>query len=226
VAAMLVIGCGDTAGPGNVIALVVRLPSGGVAIEEEDTTRVEAWTLTQDGDSSTEGIVWGELAPRGVIALDSLTGDIVGVLAEETTEIQARFATLRSDRIPVRVVAAADTITASGLTTDTVPAGDTESMALTVTLLDLTTDPATSQPLLGRPVRFTLLDTAAGVELAEAPDSTAVTMTTGSAGTAAVRVRRRAGQTAADSVRVEADALRAVGSIVPGSPVRFVVFFQ
>lgn len=206
---------------------MVRLPSSGkVTVEEEDTARVEAWTLTQDGDSSPEGIVWAELAPRGVIDLDSLTGDIVGVLADDTTRIQARYATLRSNLIPVLVVAAPDTITASGLTTDTVAAGDTESMALTVTLLDLTTDPAMVRPLQGRPVRFTLLDTAAGVELVEAPDSTAVTLSTGSGGTAAVRVRRQAGQTAADSVRVEADAVRAVGAIVPGSPVRFVVFFQ
>ena len=195
-------------------------------MEEEDTARVEAWTLTQDGDSSAEGIVWTELAPRGVIDLDSLTGDIVGVLAEDTTRIQARYATLRSNLITVPVVAAADTIAASEPTRDTVLAGDTESMPLTVTLLDLTTDPAMSRPLPGRPVRFTLLDTTAGVELVEAPDSTAVTLSTGSGGTAAVRVRRQAGQTAADSVRVEADAVRAAGSIVPGSPVRFVVFFQ
>jgi len=206
---------------------VVRLPSSGrVSVEEEDTTRVEAWTLTQDGDSSTEGIIWAELAPRGVIDLDSVTGDIVGLVAEDTTRIQARFASLRSNLIPVRVAAAADSIAASGLTRDTVLAGDSESTPLTITLLDLTTDPAMSRPLSGRPVRFTLLDTAAGVELVEAPESTAVTLATGSAGTAAVRVRRRAGETAADSVRVEADAARATGSVVPGSPVRFVVFFQ
>lgn len=223
----LVVSCGDTAGPGNVIALVVRLPSTGrVTVEEEDTTRVDAWTLTQDGDSTTDGIVWSELAPRGVVDLDSVTGEIVGVVAEDTTSIQARYANLRSNTIPVTVVAAPDSIAAAGSTRDTVPAGESMSAPLTITLLDLTTDPATPRPLSGRPVRFTMLEPATGVELVEAPDSTALTVSTGSGGNAAVTLRRQSGQTAVDSVVVEAGAVRAIGSIVPGSPVRFLVFFQ
>jgi len=197
-----------------------------VTVEEEDTTRGDAWTLTVDGDSATEGIVWAEFAPRGVIALDSLTGDIVGLVGEDTTRIQARFASLRSNPIPVRVAAAADSIAAAGPERDSVFAPDSLSSPLTVSLFDLTTTPGTPRPLSGRPVRFTLLDAPAGVELVEAPDSTAVTLSTGSAGTAAVTLRRRAGEMAPDSVLVDAGAVRATGVTVSGSPVRFVVFFQ
>jgi hypothetical protein len=225
--AALVLGCSDATAPGGVIALVVRLPaSGPVTVEEEDTTRVDAWTVSQSGDSATDGITWREFTSRGVIALDSTTGEIVGLIGDDTTTIQAQFANLRSNPIPVRVLAAADSIAAMGSTVDTVAVGDSLSAPLSVTLLDLTTVPGTPRGLSDRPVRFEVLDSPAGVELVEAPDSAGVTRQTASDGTTAVTLRRTGVQPAADSVVVEAGAARATGSVVSGSPVRFVVYFQ
>lgn len=210
------------------MAIVVVVPtSGRVVLEEQDTVVVPAWALTRDGDSVQPGITWQEFAPRGVIALDSATGTIVGLLGDDTTTVQARFMALRSDPIRVRVDAAADTLRPVGAVVDTVLAGETSSQVLQVELLDLTTEPGIDRPLGSRPVRIAMAtSTDPGVDFVAEPDSLAFTTLTAAAGTAGFQLRRQSGVIAADSVVVEVTAFRAVGAMVPGSPVRFVVHFQ
>lgn len=221
-------GCTEASAPDDVVALVVLVPASGlVTVEEQDTVVVPAWAQTRDGDSVMPGITWHEFSPRGVIALDSLTGEIVGLIGGDTTRVQVRFMTLRSDPIPVRVPAAADTVRPAGAESDTVAAGETMSQLLEVELLDLTTQPGTEVPLEGRLVRVAIVAPAnPGVAFVNAPDSLAFTDTTATSGRAGFQLARREGATAADSVMVDVSATRAVGTPVPGSPVRFVVHFQ
>jgi hypothetical protein len=143
--------------------------------------------------------------------------------------VVAASGNLRSDPLSIRVLAAADSIGATGSAVLTVAAADSQSGPLATAVLDLTTTPGEATPLSGRPVRYSIAFPVFA-DLASATavlgnDSLAATVLTAAGGTTSVVVKRR-GAAQPDSAVVLATAVRGAGATVPGSPVRFVVRFQ
>jgi hypothetical protein len=226
--------CGSLGADLNqVIALEVTPDS---QVEEADTLREHAVALTGRGDSVSAIIYWASFNANTLAVVDSGKGVFVG-RQPGSTDIQARTGDLRSNPQPILVTAAADTLTAARPTHDTVSiapaAHDSLSDSLSVVLADTITNPPTTIPLANRPVTFVVsyqppgstvtLVTADSVHL---PGVTLDTVRTSSAGVAAVKVRYFGGGTLPDSVVVIAAARRAVGTVVRGSPVTFVVELQ
>lgn len=219
-------GCSLVTGVGDdLIQLVVVSPSGGIRVEEGDTTRLVAYGVTKSGDSVAPDITWEEITSSGRIVLDGVTGEIVGVLFG-TTLVQARAGSLRSDPLDVSVLAAADTVRPGGSSVDTVTTTEIDSSPLGVVVESFNVSDTTA--LAERPVTFTLVSPVSPtVDIqGEAQGVVTVTRETDAEGQATVVLSRRSGTTAPDSVVIEATALRANGQTVPGSPVRLVVYFQ
>jgi hypothetical protein len=181
------------------------------------------------GDSIPGAAVQLAVLDTANLALDSADQAVIGRKASAGARVVAISGNLHSDPLLIRVLAAADSVTASGATVDTLAPADTASAPLAVTLLDLHTVVGQASPLGGRPVTFTIVEPAFGTPGAAtailANDSLAQTATTGAGGSASVTVKRK-GAVQPDSVVVLARALRATGSAIPGSPVRFVVRFR
>ena len=203
-----------------IIALQVFVPDSG-AVEMGDTVQPRARALNGHGDSVEAIIIWGALDTAIVTVLDSNTGRTLGKALGEG-RIQARVGSLRSSPLPIRVQSPADSINAVNLELrDTVDltAADSLSDSLTVRVFATPTG-ATNH--LGRRVTFAAtIYPAAGTTVTLQPGDTILT---GSGGTAFVRLRLTSGQP--DSVLVMAEARRADGQLVPGSPVTFVVEFR
>jgi hypothetical protein len=200
-------------------------------VEELDTLRVRVLVLDRGGDSLAGAAVRLLSFNPDTLAIDSASFGLVGV-RPGTGRVVAFAGSLQSAPLLVSVVAAPDSLAASGATVDTVVEIDTVSAALTVRLLDTHTD--TTQALgiaWGDTVHFAIVYPV----FAGQPDTTAtlgndsltaaVLTAISPAGNASVVVRRN-GSTRPDSVVVQASAKRANGTAVRGSPVRFVVHFQ
>lgn len=225
----------------DVIAIQYTGPAA-PQVEEGDTVRLVAVALGLDGEPLPEvTVIWLPLAanPDTVgFALDSLTGLLTAVFPGGPWNVQGRVEDLRvNPPIPVRVLAAPDSIAALAPARDTVPVAATVSAPLTAAVYDLTTTPGDTVGLAGKRVVFLLADppagspAGAGVALGpsgQAPgaDPHRVELTSGTGGLAAVTARRVAGEVQPDSIVVEAIGLTARGDTVPGSPARFVVFFS
>jgi hypothetical protein len=181
------------------------------------------------GDSIPGAAVRLAVLDTAYLAVDSADQAVVGRKASTSARVVALSGNLRSDPLVIRVLAAADSLAASSATVDTLAPADTASAPLAVTLLDLHTVVGQATPLGGRPVTFTLVEPAFGslgaATAVLANDSLVQTATTGAGGSASVTVKRE-GAVQPDSVVVLARALRGPGSVVPGSPVRFVVRFR
>jgi hypothetical protein len=216
-----------------VIALEVAAPD---SLEEYDTLLPRARALDGRGDPVAVPVVWTTLDTAVLAVLDSASGrTVVRRPAPTPGRLQARAGGLVSNPLPVRALAAADTLFAAGPTADTVTVStDSLSAALTVELADTITaaggGDSLTVPLAGRPVIYAVAApaTPGPVTLVTRDSARALvttdTVTTGAAGTASVRLRWL-GPALPDSVVVTASAHRAVGTAVPGSPVIFVVRF-
>lgn len=222
-------GCqGVTAAANAPVAIEFVTPAGPpVQVEEFDTVVIGVRVRDQSGDT----------IPGAPIHLVSLTDTTVGVdstlhyglvgLAAGAGRVIAISGSLQSDPLAVTVSAAADSLAPVGATVDTVASADTASTPLAVALLDYHTTPGNTVSLQQRPVTFAItypvfasLDSAT-VTLGN--DSlTSVVLTPASV----VVMRLQGAPPRPDSVVVEASATRANGSVVHGSPVRFVVHFQ
>jgi hypothetical protein len=210
-------------------------------IEEGDTVRLTAVALGLDGQPLPDVPVrWRVVGadPDSIgIALDSATGLITAV-RPGAWRVQGLVEDLRTDPpIQITVTAAPDSVGLSGPDRDTVAVAEIESAALSVAVFDLTTTPGQPAGLVGARVVFTLVEplpgtaAAAAVALAvpaQAPGENphVVDRLSGSAGLAGFTAERVTGLTQPDSVVVEGRAFNARGAEVPGSPVRFVVFFS
>jgi hypothetical protein len=203
------------------------------SLEELDTLRPRAHVITGHGDSAATPVFW--FSPDSAIrVLDSTTGTTVVAHTGGTGRLVARGGGLVSNPVLIRTLAAANTISAAGATADTVPAGDSLSDSLKVALADTiessTGGDSLTVPLTGRPVVYVIAypATAGPVTLVGSDTARALvttdTVATGAAGFAFVKVRLL-GPAAPDSVVVVASARRAVGTLVPGSPVTFTVRF-
>ena len=226
--------CGTLGTDANqVIAISTAAPN---SLEEYDTLTPQAAALNATGDTvRTATILWASL-DSVLTVLNDATGRTVVQHPGLTGRLQARVGTLISNPLTIRALAAADTVFATGATADTVSLSvDSLSDSLAVELAD-TLESASggaslTVPLAGRPVVYTITHPAApdSITLVRVDTSHAVvgidTVATGSSGVAVVKVRLLGGPLP-DSVVVTASAQRAVGTIVPGSPVTFVVRFQ
>lgn len=204
-------------------------------LAEGDTLTLTAVALDASGNELPEvPVIWRVLEPDTVqvgFALDSMTGMVTGLYAG-TGRVRGNAAGLPTNLITVKVTAVADSIAALEPSEDTLPATDTESPAFGATVYDVppTGPPA---PVAGTPVRFTIVQPAAGTAAAAtlaigAPgqppedDPLVVTVATSSGGSAFATVRR-VGQGQPDTAIVEAVALTAAGAVIPGLPARFTI---
>ena len=200
------------------------------SVEEQDTLRLVVRVFTRGGDTIPGAAVrLAVLDTAGYLAIDSADQAVIGRKASPSARVVAISGNLRSNPLAIRVLAAADSVRASSATIDTLAPADTASAPLAVTLLDLHTVVGQASPLAGRPVTFTIVDPAFGspgvATAVLTNDSLVQTATTAAGGSASVTVKRK-GAVQPDSVVVLARALRATGSVIAGSPVRFVVRFQ
>ena len=184
------------------------------------------------GDSVAATILWATLDTALLTVVNETTGVMVGKRASATpARVEARVEDLPSNPIPIRVLAAADTVFAAAPTRDSVSLAaqpDSLSDSLTVRLQDTTA--AGPVDLSGRPIAFALtVYPGPGTNVALVTSDTARapvaadTVTT-RVGLAAVKLRLLPGSPP-DSAVVTASARRAVGTLVAGSPVTFVVRF-
>ena len=215
----------------QVVALSVAVRD---SIEELDTLRPHAVALDGHGDSVAATILWATLDTALLTVVNETTGVMVAKQPGATpARIQARVGSLPSNPIAIRVLAAADTLFAAGPRRDSVSLAaqpDSLSDSLTVRLQDTTA--AGPVDLSGRPVAFALSVYPGGgpganvalvtSDTARAPLA-ADTVTT-RVGIAAVKLRLLAGPLP-DSAVVTASARRAIGTLIAGAPVMFVVRF-
>lgn len=212
----------------QVVAIEVASPD---SLEQFDTLRPRARALDGRGDSVAATILWATLDAAFLTVVNETTGVMVGKLPSAApARIQARVGNLRSNPLPVRVLAAADSLLAAGPTAGDVTVSPTDSLSdsLKVQLADTVSGSLIG--LAGRPIVWTLTyaTTPGSVTLVTNDTAHALvsvdTVTTTASGIAVVKVRLLAGPLP-DSVVVTAGARRAVGTSVPGSPVTFVVRF-
>jgi hypothetical protein len=204
----------------QVVALEVSLPFGG-NVELGDTLVPSARALNGRGDSVAATIYWTNLDTALVMLLDSTTGATIGK-AVGAGRIQARVGNLRSNPLSITVLAAADTVFATGPTRDSVSIiakPDSFSDTLNVEVAD--TSGGITTGLSGRKVAFQITYPTDSTAFTLVPGDTVLTSATG---IAALRVRLK-NRALPDSVVVTATARRLRGATIPGSPITFTVIF-
>jgi len=194
--------------------------------------RVTVVVLNKAGDTVPgQGIAIVSL--DSTLAVDSAIFGLVG-LVPGIGRVVAFAGKLSSAPFTVNVVRAPDSIAVFDSTgVDSVPAPDSVSPALTAQLLDTRTDSGQVIGLAwGDTIHFTIVypvfatqDSATVLLGDSALVQAVVTSAVPPAGTAAVVVKRTR-RTWPDSVVVQATAHRAGGTVVRGSPVRFVLYPQ
>ena len=197
----------------------MSLPDSG-RVELGDTLRPRARALDGHGDSVAATIVWARLDTT-VQVVDTFTGATVGLLGGQTGRVQARVGNLISNPLTLTVQAPLDSITAGGPLRDTVTVSTPDSLSDSLRVQAYTT-PSGVLSLTGRAIGL-----AATVYSSGATTVTLVpgdTVRTNASGLAVVQVRFTGG-VVPDSVVVTATARHHDGSIVPGSPLTFVVEF-
>lgn len=197
------------------------------AVEELDTLVLTVRVLDRRGEVVAGASPFLLALDTAVLGIDSARSAVVGRKAGQG-RVVAVAERLRSDPVRVTVTPAADSLVRVSAARDTVAAGTLTSAPLVVQLLDLVTG---AQPvgLRDRPVRFRIVlpvfaDRSSATALLD-NDSLQATVQTVTTGNASVTVKR-VGPVQPDSLVVEADAMRAFGGVVPGSPVRFVLSFR
>jgi len=204
------------------------------SVEELDTLRPHGYALDGFGDSVAATILWATLDTALLTVVNETTGVMVAKQPGATpARIQASVGNLPSNPIPIRVLAAADALFAAGATRDSVSlAAQPDSLSDSLTVRLQATTAAGPVDLSGRPVAFALTVYPGGgpganvalvtSDTARAPVGADTVRTT--VGLAAVKLRLLDGPPP-DSAVVTANAHRAVGTLVAGSPVTFVVRF-
>ncbi len=220
----------DFTAPVAIEIITTQIPP--LEVEEFDTIVVRVVVLDRSGDTVTGRPVQLLSLNPATLAIDSAEFGLVGV-QPGAGRVVAISGTLQSAPLTVQVVRAPDSLVALAPTVDTVTDVDTVSTALTAQLLDLRTD---SGQAIGITWNDTIHFAIVYPVFAGQPDTMAtlgndsltaavVTSSFSPGGTASVVVRRN-GAVQPESVVVQASAKRAVGTVVHGSPVQFVVYFK
>ena len=197
------------------VAIQITLPDSS-RVELADSFRPHARALNGLGDSVAAPIYWSSLDTAVIVVTDSTTG-VTFAKAVGTGRLSARAGNLFSNPQTVTVLVRLDSIGAAD-TRDTLFAStDTLSDSLSVQVY------ATGGTAVSRRVVYALTTFPAS-----APVDTLVpndTVFTGSTGVAVTRLRRGTGPMP-DSVVVTATMRHVNGTLVQGSPVKFVVEFK
>jgi hypothetical protein len=193
----------------------VVVPNSG-RIEVGDTLRPTARALNGRGDSTAAVIVWSALDTT-IQVVDSNAGTSVGRIVG-TGRLQARVGNLRSNPVAITILARLDSITPGGPVRDTitVSASDSLSDSLKVQAFGPTGSTA------GRRIVLSVTFPLGATNLTLVPRDTVHTNGSG----LAVFQLRHTGAPLPDSALVAATARHADGTLVPGSPVTFVVEFR
>ena len=203
-----------------IVALDVSLPDSG-RVEVGDTLVPRARALDGHGDSVAAMIVWARLDTT-VQVVDSFTGATVGLVGGQTGRLQARVGNLRSNPLTLNVQSPLDSIVATAPLRSTVTVSTPDSLSDSLRVQAYATPANNALSLTGRPIAFTATIYSSGATTVTlVPRDTARTNTSG---LAVVQVRLTGGPVP-DSVVVTASARHQDGSLVPGSPVTFVVRF-
>jgi hypothetical protein len=218
---VLVLGCSDlTEGAGGVVELEIRVPAV-TSVEVGEVVQLSARALDQDGNPVDVPISWRADA---FLTVDE-TGLVTGA-APGTGQVQAFVGSLSSTRVPLTVIARADTLVLVGDSVVTVAADALMSAPLVVQLLSF----ADATPLPSRPVIYTVsfAPTAPVGSSVTLPGGVLVdTISTGTTGLdESMTLNRVAGVAPPDSAFVTVRSYRASGADVPGSGQRFIVLFQ
>lgn len=232
--AVLGTGCasivGDSSAPVAIEFATSQPPP--IRLEEFDTVVVRVRVLDRAGDTIPGAPVRLVSLNPDTVAIDTVNWGLVGV-RPGPARVLAMSGSLRSDPLAIQVVRAPDSLALAGPSRDTVRATDSASAPLVVQLLDLRTDTTRATGLDGDTVRFTIVypafasDSAATAVLGNGSLTAAVLTARGTPnGTASAIVKRKGAPPQPDSVVVQASAKRAVGTVVRGSPVQFVIRFQ
>lgn len=227
-AALALAGCSElSSSDDTVIALQVTAPPGAV-VEVGDTVQYTAVALNRNGDPIPAPIRWAT-PDTANIAVDSLTGEVLGKKGGTQARVQASSEGLVSSLNIVNVIAAPDTlilVPPDTVRVDLLPA--TSSPPLVARLESF--NPV--GPLSGRAIYYEVVEpvfaTPADATVAfgnGAVADTAVTDVSGEPLTA-VALSRVTGKVSPDSAIVEIRATRHQGTQpVPGSGQRWIVRF-
>jgi hypothetical protein len=217
----LVAGCSDlTEGAGGVVELEVRVPAV-TSIEVGEGLQLTALALDRDGNPVDVPISWR--TSDASLTVDD-TGFVTGV-APGPGHVQAFAGTLSSGRLPLTVIARADTLAIVGDSVVIVAPEAAASAPLVVQLLSF----AQPDPLPSRPVIYTVVSPdEVPVRTVELAGGVLVdTVSTGTTGlNQTVTLNRVAGVASPDTAIVQVRSYRNSGADVPGSGQRFIVLFQ
>jgi hypothetical protein len=185
-------------------------------LEVGDTLRPTARALNGRGDSTAAVIVWGALDTT-IQVVDSNAGTTVGRIIG-TGRLQARVGNLRSNPFTIFILAPLDSIRLGGPGRDTITVSAPDSLSDSLTVQAFGPTGSTARRRIALSITFPLVAS----NLTLVPRDTVLTSGSG----AAVFQLRLTGAPLPDSAVVAATARRADGTLVPGSPVTFVVEFR
>ncbi|HET9603155.1 MAG TPA: hypothetical protein VFO96_02615 [Gemmatimonadales bacterium] len=218
-----------TADNGGVVSLEVQRPEP-PTVEVGDTIQLSAVALDRNGEPVDANIVWR--TSDTTLSVDSTTGLVTGLVANQTGRVQASETSLSSQPISLSVVAAADTL-AVPADTLIVAAGVAASPAMAATILSRSDTAASGfVPAAGTRIVFAITEPAfadPAARTVELPGGVLVdTIPSDASGQALpdATVNRVAGTTAPDTVRVTVAALHRSGKSVAGSGQVIIVVFQ
>lgn len=190
-------------------------------MELGDTLVPSARALDGRGDSVAATIYWRAIDTAIVTVLDSTTGATIGK-AVGAGAMQARTGNLHSNPIAITVLAAPDTVFATGPTRDSVSiSAKVDSLSDTLNVEVADTNGGITTGLSGRKVAF---------QITYPTDTTAFTLIPGDTvltnanGIAPLRIKLK-NRALPDSVVLSATARHVRGAAIPGSPITFTVIF-
>ena len=218
---VLVLSCSDlTEGAGGVVELEITTPALS-SVEVGEALQLIARALDKDGNLVGVPITWRSSDPS--LSVDD-TGLVTGV-APGAADVQAFAGTLGSGRIPLTVIARADTVMIVGDSVVTVAPEALASVPLVVQVSSF----SQVDPLSIRPVVYTVTSPPdVPPQTVAFPGGVLVdTIFTGTTGqTPGLPLGRVAGVAAPDTAIVVIRSYRASGADVPGSGQRFIILFQ
>jgi len=201
----------------QVVALEVFLPDSG-RIEVTDTLRPRARALNGRGDSVPISIYWTALDTI-LAVVDSATG-VTYASAVGTGRLQARAGNLRSNPQSVVVLPPLDSASAAGALRDTITVSAPDSLSDSLFVKAW----VGASGAAGRRVVYAV-DTIYTTGVTTVTFVPSDTVKTNTGGIAAAQLRLAPG-VRPDSVLVTASLRRPDGTLVPGTPLTFVLEFQ
>ena len=166
--AVLALACTEITGNSDRIIAVEIVGPLIRTVEEGDTLQLEARALDANGNVVQEAVILWAVVDDSIVGftIGETTG-LVETTAPDTGRVAAFADELPSEPVLIQVSPAADSVASVSAARDTVDSGEPASAALTVEVLD-TTSETLPLPLIGKPVHFDVVEPPPG-EPAPAP---------------------------------------------------------